>query len=53
MVNCHIGVEVWSILVGCNAFGANLELASGGDEVTVGGDGVTDLDVVDVELDEF
>jgi hypothetical protein len=50
---CNSECEVCSVLFGCNAFGASLVLSSGGDDITVGGDGVKDLDVVDVELDEF
>ena len=45
--------EFTSPSFGCNAFGASLAFPFGRDEVTVGGEGVNDLDAFDDELDKF
>ena len=39
--------------LGCNAFGASLEVVLGRSDVTVGGDGVNDLEALEEELDGF
>ena len=46
-------VAFTSASFGCNAFGASLAFPFERDEVTVGGEGVNDLDAFDDELDKF
>ena len=51
--DCTCECEDGSLLFGCNALGASLGLPPGRDAVTVGGDGVIDLDAFEDELDMF
>jgi hypothetical protein len=46
-------IEDGSVLLGSNALGANLAFPSESEDVTVGGDGVKDLDALEDELDVF
>ena len=46
-------IESGSVLVGCNALGTSLVFPSESEAVTVGGDGVKDLDALEDELEAF